>query len=159
EAPAQEKAKLPVNRNSGYDLSLNQWAECEESQQICIETQISQGSPTCSYQRWGEETAVGPGDNYTAPATSVEKIIAGIWSEVLGISLIGIHDNFFELGGHSILATRVLSQINQSFQVELPTLSMYESPTVAELAECIEAVYKMEQGSAALLSRGSSSQK
>jgi hypothetical protein len=47
---------------------------------------------------------------------------------------VGIYDNFFELGGHSLAATRVVSQVLKTFQLELPLQSLFQSPTVAEMA-------------------------
>ena len=70
-----------------------------------------------------------------APRTSFEKILAGIWSELLGIDGPGINDNFFDLGGHSLLATQVMSRLKKLFQVEIPLRSLFENPTIAGLAE------------------------
>ena len=47
---------------------------------------------------------------------------------------IGVHDNFFDLGGDSLTATRVVSQVIKAFQLDLPVKSLFDSPTVAEMA-------------------------
>ena len=84
------------------------------------------------------ETAANFTDNFVAPRTSVEAILASIWSQLLGLKKVGIHDNFFDLGGHSLLITQLLAKIRESFQIELPLRVLFEAPTVAGLAEKIE---------------------
>jgi len=69
--------------------------------------------------------------------TPVERALAEIWTEVLGLEPIGALDNFFDLGGHSLLATQVMSRVRDSFQVELPLRALFETPTVADLAVAI----------------------
>ena len=76
---------------------------------------------------------------YVAPRTAVEEVLAGIWSEVLGVEQVGVEDNFFELGGHSLLATQVVSRVREAFRVELPLSELFESATVGALAAVIEA--------------------
>ncbi|MBE9224327.1 amino acid adenylation domain-containing protein [Phormidium sp. LEGE 05292] len=73
-----------------------------------------------------------------APKTSIEASLAEIWTQLLGRKQIGIHDNFFELGGHSLLATQLVSRIRDRISVELPLRSVFETPTIAELAQKIE---------------------
>jgi len=74
---------------------------------------------------------------FVAPKTQVEKELAKIWAEVLGVDQVGVHDNFFDLGGHSLLATQFISRVINTFKVELPIKSLFESPTVADMAVVI----------------------
>ena len=73
-----------------------------------------------------------------APRSVVEEMLASIWSDVLGGVRVGINDNFFELGGHSLLATQVMSRVREAFGIEIALRSLFEQPTVRELAETIE---------------------
>jgi acyl carrier protein len=75
---------------------------------------------------------------FVAPRTPVEKVLAKIWSEVLGLERVGVHDNFFELGGNSLLATQVMSRAPENFEMELPLARLFETPTIAGLSESIE---------------------
>ena len=77
---------------------------------------------------------------YVAPRTPLEETIAAIWAQVLKIEQVSAHDNFFELGGHSLLATQVVARLRDKLQVELPLSSIFEAPTVAELAERLDAI-------------------
>lgn len=67
----------------------------------------------------------------------IEQMLVGIWAEVLGDKPISIHDNFFDLGGHSLSAIQVIARLQESFDVELPVVSLFEAPTIAELAALI----------------------
>jgi amino acid adenylation domain-containing protein len=79
-------------------------------------------------------------DNFVAPTTPTEKILAAIWAEVLGLQQVSINDNFFELGGHSLLATSVISRIQEALSIELALRHLFESPTIASLSKVIETV-------------------
>jgi acyl carrier protein len=72
---------------------------------------------------------------YVAPCTALERVIAAQWAEMLGIKAVGRDDNFFALGGHSLLATQVIARLREVFQIELPLRVLFESPTVAGIAE------------------------
>jgi acyl carrier protein len=84
---------------------------------------------------------------FVGPRNRNEEIVAGIWSEVLSIDRISVVRNFFELGGHSLLATQIISRMRDAFQAELPLSSIFESPTVAALAELIAEAQKHSAGS------------
>jgi amino acid adenylation domain-containing protein len=75
---------------------------------------------------------------FAPPRTPVESVLAGIWSEILGVDAVGIHDDFFELGGHSLAATRVVSRVITAFQLELPLQSLFQAPTIAAMAAVID---------------------
>jgi acyl carrier protein len=73
-------------------------------------------------------------------------MFAAIWAGILGRTQVGIHDNFFELGGHSLIATRIISRVREAFQIELPLRTLFESPTIARLAEKVDAVRHAASG-------------
>jgi amino acid adenylation domain-containing protein/FkbH-like protein len=72
---------------------------------------------------------------FVAPRNPVEQRLAAIWEEVLQHKKLGVHDNFFELGGHSLQAIRVVSRVREIFKVDLPLFSLFDTPTIATLAE------------------------
>ena len=74
---------------------------------------------------------------YVAATTSMEERLTKIWAKVLSLERVGIHDSFFELGGHSLAATRVVSHVIKGFGLEIPLHSLFQSPTVAEMAAVI----------------------
>jgi amino acid adenylation domain-containing protein len=80
---------------------------------------------------------LAPEDSFVAPRTPTEEILAAIWAQVLGLNRVSIHDNFFLLGGHSLLATKIMLGCRQAFSIELPLRELFQSPTVASLAQAI----------------------
>lgn len=77
------------------------------------------------------------------PQTVIEQKLHNIWTELLEQKQIGIYDNFFELGGHSLLATQLASRICRTFQLELPLKAIFETPTIAGLAESIKLIQSL----------------
>jgi amino acid adenylation domain-containing protein len=75
-----------------------------------------------------------------APSTQAESALIEIWKDLLRLKQVSIHDNFFELGGHSLLATQMTSRIRDVFGLELPLKSVFEAPTIAQLAPILETL-------------------
>jgi acyl carrier protein len=75
--------------------------------------------------------------SFAPPTTDVERELSRIWSDVLDLEEVGIHDNFFELGGDSLMATRTAARVLKEFGVELQLRVLFESPTVAEVAQVV----------------------
>ncbi|HXO42761.1 MAG TPA: phosphopantetheine-binding protein, partial [Thermoanaerobaculia bacterium] len=84
------------------------------------------------------------------PGTAVEEALAAIWCEVLKLDKVGIYDDFFALGGHSLNANQVLARVRELFEVELPVPSLFESPTIAGLAQAIARELMAETDAATL---------
>ena len=76
---------------------------------------------------------------FTAPENDLQEEIAAIWQQLLGIEPIGIHDDFFDLGGNSLMGTQLISQLRETFQVELPLRSLFEDPTISGVSKIISA--------------------
>jgi amino acid adenylation domain-containing protein len=79
------------------------------------------------------------GAEFIAPNSLLENQLAEIWRDVLKIDQIGIHDNFFELGGYSLLAVKMIIDVNELFNVNLPVGSIYQSPTIEKLGASISS--------------------
>ncbi|MFC4061552.1 SDR family NAD(P)-dependent oxidoreductase [Planomonospora corallina] len=86
-------------------------------------------------ERPGSEAA---GDDHAAPRTELEATIARVWSDGLGVPRVGVDDDFFELGGNSLIAVQLIAALRKAVGVKLPMRSLFESPTVAELAVVVE---------------------
>jgi amino acid adenylation domain-containing protein len=85
-----------------------------------------------------EQGKGAPGEEYVAPQSAVEEVIAGIWCEVLKVERVGLADDFFELGGHSLLATQVVSRVREALQVEVALRSLFEKSSLADFAALVE---------------------
>ncbi|HZM76918.1 MAG TPA: SDR family NAD(P)-dependent oxidoreductase [Candidatus Limnocylindrales bacterium] len=77
---------------------------------------------------------------YVAPGTELERQIAGIWADLLGVDQVGIHDNFFELGGSSLLGLQVVHRLRRDLGRAVPLTIVYEGPTVSTLARLIDGM-------------------
>jgi iturin family lipopeptide synthetase A len=82
---------------------------------------------------------------FVAPRTAMEKELADIWAELLGLERVGIYDDFFRLGGDSILAANILSRVQETFQIQVPIDLLFEDTfTIARLSNAFEQ-YQIEQ--------------
>ncbi len=79
-----------------------------------------------------------------APRTPLEELLAGIFTEVLGVQRIGVEESFFESGGHSLSAMRLVTRVREALGVELPLHRLFAAPTVAALARGIEGIAKSD---------------
>ena len=72
--------------------------------------------------------------SFAAPRTPIERQLAEIWAQVLGLERVGADDNFFELGGHSLAATQVISRMRRTHSLELSLRTFFETPTLSMMA-------------------------
>ncbi len=73
-------------------------------------------------------------DHYRAPATPTEHILADIYAQVLGLERVGVNDSFFDIGGNSLTAMRLIATINTRLDAGLSVRTLFDAPTVAQLA-------------------------
>jgi hypothetical protein len=84
-----------------------------------------------------DRSNAGMENTFVQPRTRHEAFLAGVWTDILGLDRVGVQNNFFELGGHSLLAAQVISQVRNAFQIDLPLRTIFERPTIEELAVII----------------------
>ncbi|WP_326786367.1 non-ribosomal peptide synthetase [Streptomyces sp. NBC_00151] len=85
------------------------------------------------------EPVVSSGAGFEQPRDATEIVLARMWTEILGISQVGIHDNFFDVGGHSLLAVRLSAAVRAEWDVEIPISDMLRQGTIAELAAIVRS--------------------
>ncbi|OBI47223.1 hypothetical protein A5707_20330 [Mycobacterium kyorinense] len=76
---------------------------------------------------------------YRAPRDQREQTLTALFGEVLGVTRVGIDESFFDLGGHSLSATRLQARVRSELGVEVPIRALFDTPTVAALAEWMSA--------------------
>jgi amino acid adenylation domain-containing protein len=93
------------------------------------------------------EPRATPGSHGLAPETALERRIASVWREVLGVERIGVGDNFFDLGGHSLLLVRLHARLQEELGRELSLIDLFAHPTVrAQAAHLVEAEHPAADG-------------
>ena len=91
-----------------------------------------------------------PRGDTSSPRTATEQQLIALWSELLGVEQVGVDDDFFALGGHSLLAAELMFRLQAALDVDLPLRTIFEAPTIAALAERVDAGRQMQQPSAGL---------
>ena len=89
-------------------------------------------SPTAENDR-------APADGAVAPRNPLETDLARLWAELLGRNSLSIHDDFFAIGGHSLLAIQLLGRLRGKFGVDVPVRRLFDTPTIAGVAQFIAA--------------------
>jgi amino acid adenylation domain-containing protein len=87
-----------------------------------------------------ESTRPALDKSFVAPRNPTEEMLAGIWTDLLGLERVGVLDNFFDLGGHSLLVTQLASRLRDRFRIELPLRRFFETPTVSDLAPIVDGL-------------------
>ena len=116
-------------------FAFERLADFKVPSQVLVVDSIPKGA-TGKLQRIGLAELLGEklGRHYVAPQNDLEQSIADIFSEVLGLEEIGVNDNFFTLGGDSIRGIQVIGRLQAGMHVDLPIVTLFRKPTVAELA-------------------------
>ncbi len=91
------------------------------------------------------EDPFGIADDYVEPRTEVERSIAKVWQETLGIDRVGVHDNFFDIGGHSLLAMRAILRMEKRVGVRLNNAIMVLQTLEQIAAECVKRRPELEE--------------
>ena len=113
---------------SDLQVRIDQWINRKPSLTSGVQQSLEAASPPPESDLDGE--------SYSAE----ERSLLGIFETTLGVENIGVHDDFFELGGHSLMATQLLARIQERFQISFSIREIFESPTVSELGELIQAL-------------------
>ncbi|HEX6293450.1 MAG TPA: phosphopantetheine-binding protein, partial [Herpetosiphonaceae bacterium] len=72
---------------------------------------------------------------YVAPQTDIERAVAQVWQDVLGLDKVGLYDNFFDLGGHSLLMVQIHSKLRNALGTDISMVDLFTYPTVSTIAQ------------------------
>jgi thioesterase domain-containing protein/NAD(P)-dependent dehydrogenase (short-subunit alcohol dehydrogenase family)/acyl carrier protein len=111
-------------------VRLDQWVRMEKADEAT--------SPAAAVHTL--HLARAAGKEYVAPRNAGEEALADIWRNLLGVQELGVHDDYFDLGGSSLVAVRLFDQIERKFGVKLPLATLFDAPTIAQLAEVLSDV-------------------
>jgi phthiocerol/phenolphthiocerol synthesis type-I polyketide synthase E len=117
-----------VISTSNLAARLEQWVKPQTQTEVAPQT----NKAVVQMARPNLQTA------YVAPRTELEQRIAQVWQNVLGLEQVGVYDSFFELGGNSLAGVQAIAQLNAALGVQIPTVMLYESPTINALSKLVE---------------------
>ena len=138
------------------------WVEPRIQQSAGAEPKQEQGAVEIEHRQSteGQGSHVQPDltDDYAFKANGHEQRLREIWKDLLGIEEIGLHDDFFELGGHSLMAVQLFNEIEKMTGKTLPLATLFQAPTIAQLAALLPQEEKAFLASALvpIQTRGSS---
>jgi len=92
---------------------------------------------------WRQSGVDGP---TVGPRNPLETVLAGYWSDILGVIRPSIHDDFLDLGGHSLSAMRLAARVDAHMRVHLSVRDIFDHPTISALAELVEARVAAQNG-------------
>jgi len=124
---------------------IGRLADFKVPSQVLIARELPKG-PTGKVPRIGLAAKLGFASHgavmqpFVAPCTPIEKVLAGIWAEVLQVERVGVNDDFFALGGDSLLATHFLVQLYETMHIEVEASRLFDASTVGEMARHIETL-------------------
>jgi acyl transferase domain-containing protein/thioesterase domain-containing protein/acyl carrier protein len=77
--------------------------------------------------------------DYVEPRDEIERGLADMWRELLGVDQVGVKDDFFELGGHSLIAVRMFARIRKDFRADFPIATLFDAPTIEQVGELVKS--------------------
>src|ERR1017187_1380016 len=122
------RASHVVNSTADLQSRLDQWIYRKDLREKKV---AKRGGAASYYSRPNLSTAYKPANNES------EERVARVLQDVLGIEKVGLHDNYFEMGGNSLVALQVVAELQREFDAQLSPITIFEAPTVSELAKLL----------------------
>ena len=136
--PDKAKEPSPGRRDSPSQMPMPEKgtaATNRASRHVWIASEMVDGNRIlAAIQAWKRKERAGPEGDLIPPRTDLERLLVGIWAEVLGLDNVGVRDNFFWLGGDSLSMIRVIVRIYTLLGIEFPVIPFFDRPTIEEHA-------------------------